>query len=173
MPSPRRALTRSIAAVFALAACGAQADEHGAIPAGIANATFTGTGYGAVRLTDGAWEGEPWVEGGAARPRVGLNQDFIRFGDVDADGSDEALVIVWQSSGGSGTFNALALLDEAEGVWRNTATTALGDRVRVTDASIGPQGVDVHVIEHDEDDPACCPTRAATRRYDTQLNPLP
>ena len=89
------------------------------------------------------------------------------------DGADEALVIVWQSSGGSGTFNYIALLDRVDGAWRNTATTALGDRVRVTDATIGPQGVDVSVIEHDEDDPACCPTRTAIRRYDTQLTPLP
>jgi hypothetical protein len=161
------------ATLLLLALAGAHASEGPPLPDGIANASYSGTEYGTVTLTDGVWEGEPWVEGGASRPRVGLAPDFLRRGDVDGDGADEALVIVWQSSGGSGTFNYIALLDQVDGAWRNTATTALGDRVRVTDATIGPQGVDVSVIEHDEDDPACCPTRTAIRRYDTQLTPLP
>ncbi|MEJ2385638.1 MAG: hypothetical protein P8Y54_14860 [Xanthomonadales bacterium] len=149
---------------------GAHAGDPAEIPAGIANASYAGTAYGVVTLTDGVWEGAPWVEGGAARPRVGLARDFIRYGDVDGDGDDEALVIVWQSSGGSGTFNYVALVDRSDGDWRNVATTALGDRVKVTDAAIGPDGVTVDVIEHDEDDPACCPTRATTRRYDANLD---
>ena len=173
MPLRPHLLTRSIAALIALTGCVAQADDAAVLPGEIANATFTGTEYGAVTLTDGVWEGEPWVAGGAARPRVGLARDFLRRGDIDGDGADEALVILWQSSGGSGTFNYIALVDEVDGAWRNTATTALGDRVRVTDAAIGPHGVTVQVIEHDEDDPACCPTRAATRRYDNRLTPLP
>ena len=107
---PVHRLSRA-AILLLLAVTGAGADDGPQMPDGIANTTVTGTEYGSVTLSDGAW--------------------------------------------------------------RNTATTALGDRVKVTDASIGPHGVEVDVIEHDEDDPACCPTRAATRRYDTRLNPLP
>ena len=162
-----------VAALLLFAVAGARAGDGTSLPDGIANMTVNGTEYDNVTLSAGVWEGEPWVAGGASRPRVGLARDFLRYGDVDGDGDDEALVIVWQSSGGSGTFNYIALVDEVDGAWRNTATTALGDRVKVTDASIGPKGVEVNVIEHDEDDPACCPTRAATRRYDAQLNPLP
>jgi len=158
---------------LALASGPALAEQESVIPAEIANATFHGTEYGEVTLVDGVWEGEPWVEGGAARPRVGLARDFLVRGDVDVDGADEALVVVWQSSGGSGTFNYVALVDAFEGAWRNTATTALGDRVKVTGATIAPGRVEVEVIEHDEDDPACCPTRHATRRYDAALNPIP
>jgi hypothetical protein len=172
MQTPTRSLPRA-AALLALFGTVAWAGGESVLPDDIANATFGGTEYGAVTLTDGVWEGEPWVEGGASRPRVGLARDFLRHGDVDGDGEDEALVLVWQSSGGSGTFNYLALVDEVDGAWRNTATTALGDRVKVTDAALGPDGVVVRVIEHDEDDPACCPTREATRRYDANLTPLP
>lgn len=171
--NPRKPLFLAAAALLALATGPRTAAGDPLIPDPIANATFHGTEYGEVTLSDGAWEGEPWVEGGAARPRVGLARDFLVLGDVDGDGADEALVVVWQSSGGSGTFNYVALLDESGGAWRNTATTALGDRVKVTGASIAPGRVEVEVIEHDEDDPACCPTREATRRYDAELNPLP
>ena len=130
-PAADSATEARAATLLLLALAGAHASEGPPLPDGIANASYSGTEYGTVTLTDGVWEGEPWVEGGASRPRVGLAPDFLRRGDVDGDGADEALVIVWQSSGGSGTFNYIALLDQVDGAWRNTATTALGDRVRV------------------------------------------
>lgn len=175
-PTARHRPARRAAALALLLASAtgpALAEQESLIPAEIANAIFHGTEYGEVTLADGVWEGEPWVEGGASRPRVGLARDFLVRGDVDGDGADEALVVVWQSSGGSGTFNYVALVDELEGAWRNTATIALGDRVKVTGATMAPGRIEVEVIEHDEDDPACCPTRQATRRYDAELNPLP
>ena len=49
--------------LFALA--GAHAGEGPPLPDGIADASYSGTEYGTVTLTDGVWEGEPWVEGGA------------------------------------------------------------------------------------------------------------
>ncbi len=166
-------MPRRLAVLALLATAVAHAGETAPWPDGIANATVAGTEYGDVTLNAGVWEGAPWVEGGHSRPRVGLARDFLRYGDVDGDGEDEALLIVWQSSGGSGTFNYLALFDRTDGAWRNSATTALGDRVKVTDGALGPDGIAVDVIEHDEDDPACCPTRHTTRHYDARLNPLP
>lgn len=139
------------------------------LPPEIANATINGTEYAPVTLRDGTWEGEPWVEGGASRPRVGLANDFILRGDIDGDGVDEAVVIVWQNSGGSGTFNYIALMDEDENGMQNTATTPLGDRVKVLGGSIQENLLELQVIEHDEDDPACCPTRETTRYYDSEL----
>ena len=137
-----------------------------------ATITIHGTEYGPVQLRDGTWEGEPYVEGGASRPRVGLAKDFMLSGDVDGDGQDESLYVVWQSSGGSGTFNYAALVDSSGDSVENTATVALGDRVRVLGGSMGPGRIELQVLEHDEDDPACCPTRHATRVYDAQLQPV-
>ena len=142
------------------------------LPPEIAGATITGTEYGPVTLQDGTWEGEPWVEGGSSRPRVGLDGDFILRGDIDGDGVDEAVVLVWQSSGGSGTFNYIALMDQGDSGMQNAATTPLGDRVRVLGGSISENLLELQVIEHDEDDPACCPTREATRYYDSELRPI-
>lgn len=142
------------------------------LPPEIANATIDGTEYGSVTLQDGSWKGEPWVEGGASRPRVGLASDFILRGDIDGDGNDEALVLVWQSSGGSGTFNYIALMDQSDDGLLNTATAPLGDRVKVLGGSISKNLLELQLIEHDEDDPACCPTRKATRYYDALLQPI-
>ena len=169
-----QAVFSSLLALLSLTAVLAPAHAAGPVnlPPEIANATIHGTEYGPVTLQDGTWEGEPWVEGGAARPRVGLARDFLRAGDVDGDGTDEAVVIVWQSSGGSGTFNYVALMDPESGDMRNSAITALGDRVKVLDGRVAPGRVELDVIEHDEDDPACCPTRHATRHYDENLQPI-
>lgn len=138
----------------------------------LANTSYQGIEDEAVQLSDGLWEGEPYVEHGAARPRVGLAMDFLVRGDVDDDGEDEALVLIWQSSGGSGTFNYIALVEISDGNAVNFATTALGDRVRAERGSIENGVILVDVIEHGPDDPACCPNQKATRHYDNKLNPI-
>ena len=138
----------------------------------LANASYQGIEDEAVQLSDGLWEGAPYVEHGAARPRVGLAKDFLVLGDVDDDGKDEALVLIWQSSGGSGTFNYIALVDIGDGNAVNFATTALGDRVRAERGSFENGVILVDVIEHGPDDPACCPSQKAARRYDSKLNSI-
>ena len=40
-----------------------------------------------VDLSDGRWEGEPYVAGTAARPSVNLVDSFILIGDIDHDGA--------------------------------------------------------------------------------------
>lgn len=171
-PSIRSLISRSALPVYLLLSAGAFASGSLILPPDIANATINGTEYGPVTLRDGNWEGEPWVEGGASRPRLGLANDFILRGDIDGDGFDEAVVLVWQSSGGSGTFNYIALMDHGENGLHNTATAPLGDRIKVLGGSISKNLLELQVIEHDEDDPACCPTREATRNYDAQLQAI-
>ena len=138
----------------------------------LANASYQGIEDHPVQLSDGLWEGQPFVEGGAARPRVGLAMDFLVQGDVNDDGKDEALVLIWQSSGGSGTFNYIALVEFEDGSAGNVATTELGDRVSAVKGTIRDGVILVDVIEHGPDEPACCPTQKATRSYDGNLNPI-
>lgn len=168
-PYPKRTLALILGTLSSSIAI---ASGSAVLPDELSNITIHGTDYEAVTLVDGTWEGEPWVEGGASRPRVGLARDFLLSGDIDGDGNSESVVLVWQSSGGSGTFNFIALMDQENGGWRNVATTPIGDRVRVQGGNISQGRLELDVIEHDDDDPACCPTREATRIYDAQLKPL-
>ncbi len=55
-----------------------------------------------VELVDGAWEGPPYVEGGASRPALNLLDLDPLSGDLDGDGLQEAVSIVSQTSGGTG-----------------------------------------------------------------------
>ena len=134
------------------------------------NATYHGIQDGSVSLKDGLWEGEPYAEGGSSRPRAGLVPDFLVLGDINGDGRQEAVVGLWWSSGGSGTFQYIALLERTETGVKNTFTAPVGDRVRFEGGAIENGALMLDLIEHGPDEPACCPTQAVTRHYDSNLN---
>ena len=76
----------------------------------LAVATYEGITEEPITLIDGRWEGEPYVEGGASRPSVGLIDHFVLNGDLNGDGRAEAAALLWSSSGGSGTRLYLAVV---------------------------------------------------------------
>jgi heat shock protein HslJ len=127
------------------------------------NATYAGLEDlpGPVTLKDGRWEGEPFEPGGAARPIVSLAPGFRVTGDLDGDGADEAVVVLAQSLGGSGTFNYVAVVKRTAAGVRNLATTALGDRVDVRSARVEAGKLLVSVVRAGEGDAMCCPGELA------------
>ena len=131
----------------------------------LANATYAGIEEGPVTLVDGRWEGEPYAEGGASRPSAGLVEGFALSGDLNGDGSNEAVVLVWQSSGGSGTFSYLAVVDRSGGEVKNLATAEIGDRVKLRSGRIDDGSIILDVLQQGEGDAACCPTQLATRTW--------
>lgn len=131
-----------------------------------ANATYGGVFGEETTMADGLWEGEPFVAGAASAPRVGLVDDFRLSGDLDGDGTEEAVVLLWSSSGGSGTFDYLAVLDrDANGAVINRATAPLGDRVKVRAAAIEGGRVVVDAVQAGPDDAACCPGQKMRRTF--------
>ena len=70
----------------------------------LASATYSGIYDEPFTMTGGAYLGDPFVEGGASRPSVQLIDDFLLSADLTGDGKDEAVVLLAESSGGSGTF---------------------------------------------------------------------
>ena len=71
------------------------------------NATFSGIEEGPVSLSNGRWQGNPYVEGGASRPTAGLIDNVYYTGDLDGDGELEAVVILWRMGGGTGENDAM------------------------------------------------------------------
>jgi len=141
-------------------------------PEELANASYTGVLDEPVTLTDGQWEGEPFVEGGASRPTVGLVADFLLTGDLDDDGSAEAVVLLWTSSGGSGTFDYLAAMGRRGDQIVNLSTAEIGDRVQIRDARLSDGRVVLHVVQAGPEDAACCPTEKARRTWILQADGL-
>jgi heat shock protein HslJ len=131
----------------------------------LGNASYAGIYDRPVQLADGRYEGEPFVEGGASRPSAGLAPEFRLTGDLDGDGAEEAVVLLWASSGGSGTFNYVAVAGRREDDVVNLGTAPLGDRVQVRAARVVDGTVELDVVQAGPDDAACCPSQTATRTW--------
>jgi heat shock protein HslJ len=130
------------------------------------NATYVGIAEQPVTLVDGDWRGEPFVEGGTATPRVGLARDFRLTGDLNGDGIEEAVVMLWANWGGSGTFDYLAVMGRDEsGPPLNLATAALGDRVKIRAAELVDGQIIVDAVQAGPDDAACCPGQKMKRSF--------
>ena len=130
-----------------------------------AGATYSGIYEHVVTLTDGIYEGDPFAEGGASRPRVELIEEFELAADLDSDGSEETVVLLAESSGGSGTFGYLAVLAREDGGVANVATSPLGDRVQIRGWRYDGKTIVVDVVQAGPEDAACCPSQVAIRRW--------
>lgn len=139
--------------------------ETGSAITRLENATYAGIEDEPVTLLSGQWEGTPYVEGGASRPRVGLLEDIYFTGDLDADGQDEAVAILWQSAGGTGSNVYIAVMKSDNGGFSNISTTLVGDRVKLRGGRIDSGKIMLDVLQTGENDPMCCPTQLATRSW--------
>jgi heat shock protein HslJ len=116
-------------------------------------------------LEDGQWEGEPWVEGGAARPRAGLIPEFALEGSFTGDDRAQVAVLLWHSSGGSGTRLWLAVLEPGPDRPHTVATRLVGDRVQVIDFRAAGRELVLELVAHGPEDAACCPGQHELRSY--------
>jgi heat shock protein HslJ len=128
------------------------------------NAAYRGIYAEAVQLTDGHYEGEPFVQGGASRPTVTFT-DAYDLDDLNGDGLDDAVVVLVENSGGSGNFRYLAVVLNRDGNPENVATQSLGDRVQIQSVTIDGTEITVKAVAHGPDDPMCCPTQEVTLTY--------
>jgi len=127
----------------------------------LAHATYSGILNEPVTLSEGRWEGEPYVQDGASRPTVGLVDHFILTGDLDKDGLDEAVTLLWESSGGSGNRLFLAAVSSGDDVVTNLGTALIGDRVQIRSGTIEDGLITLDIVRAGPGDAACCPTQKA------------
>ena len=89
------------------------------------------------------------------------------IGDLDGDGSGDAIAIIVEDTGGIGSFSYMFAVmnrggkpvQEAEPEW-------LGDRTIVERLSIDRKGiVSIRFVTHKDGDDACCPTLKIEDRY--------
>lgn len=139
----------------------------------LAGATYTGIeDQGPVTLSAGKWEGLPLIEGGASVPALWLSEGFRLTGDLDQDGADEAVVHLTYSSGGTGNFGYLAVMDREDGDIVQKAIGMVGDRVQIRGARIDGGSIVLDVLQAGPDDGMCCPRQLATRTFGIQSGKL-
>jgi heat shock protein HslJ len=127
----------------------------------LSSATYREVFEEPVTLVDGRWEGAPFVDGGASRPTIGLVDHFVLTGDLDGDESADAAVVLWQTSGGSGTRLYLAAMGRRDGTITNLGTALIGDRVQIRSGAIENGRIVLDLVRAGPTDAACCPTEKA------------
>jgi hypothetical protein len=161
-------LVLSLALSHAVCAQAVPSAAGGAVPAALSvsalsNMTLRGlSDTPQVTLRDGAWQGKPYVKGGAEAPQVTLMRNPIAYGDLDRDGRPEAVMLLTQSTGGSGQFLHVAVAGARRGQPRSLAATQVGDRVQVRDVRVQNGRIWLDVVRAGPDDPACCPGEVAS-----------
>lgn len=129
-----------------------------------------------VTLVDGRWEGEPVAPGGASRPALQLARGLHLVGDLDGDGNLETVVVLSQSTGGTGEVEYLAVMARRGDTVFNRADALLGDRVQIRDARIEDGRIVLGVIQAGPNDAMCCPGEWAVRAWrltDGKLEEVP
>ena len=133
----------------------------------LANATYQGLHEveGAITLSDGQWQGEPWVEGGASAPSLQLAGTLVVQGDLDNDGRTESVNLVNYSTGGTGQLLHLAVSRFGETGVDNFSTAFLGDRVMVRGLRIESDRILADLVQAGPNDGACCAGDMVTRGW--------
>ena len=134
------------------------------------NATYQGIYDEPATLTDGFYEGDPFVEGSPMRPTV-TYVDAV-WGDLTGDGVDDAVVFLAEASGGSGVFTYLAAVVDQDGQPVNVASVMAGDRTDINELKIENGEVVAKILTHGPDDPMCCPTRNMIKKFALQGDQL-
>ena len=129
------------------------------------NMSYAGINEDTVTLKDGRWEEKPFTEGSASRSVIGLVSDFRLTGDLDGDGVNEVIVLLWESSGGSGTFIYVAAAGKRDGKPVNLGTAFIGDRVELRSGQIQDKMLRLDVVQQGPGDAGCCPSQNASRHW--------
>jgi heat shock protein HslJ/LysM repeat protein len=136
------------------------------------NATYTGIYTYPVTLTDGKYEGEPFVEGGAARPTVILVDDLIAYGDLNGDSINDAAVLLAENSGGSGVFTYVGAQLNQNGQPVDAGTVWVGDRTQIKSMTVQNGQIGLEIVTQGPNDPMCCPTTKMRQTYALQKGQL-
>jgi heat shock protein HslJ len=134
-------------------------------PTVLRNIEYRGILDNAVRLREGVYEGEPFIPGGASRPRVELLDLPPVLHDLDGDGNDDAAVLLAESSGGSGVITWLAVVSCRDGRAVTIGTIGLGDRVMIRSMAGREGAIVVEFVAAGPGEPLCCPTRKVRNTY--------
>lgn len=136
------------------------------------NSTYRSPDWGEFQLTDGVFFRPPQAPGESAEIYQTRLGDTYAFGDLNADGAEDAIVFLYTQNGGTGHFVDMAAMLNRNGSAENISTLTLGDRENITSVQIANGVVILDLIVHGPDDPMCCPSQQEQRQYKVENNLL-
>jgi heat shock protein HslJ len=153
-----RTLSAVLVLLLLLSGCSSTPETSTLDVSTLKNLTYSGIYDAPVTLKHGRYEGQPFVPEGAARPRVQFAEPLYVIADLDSDGMDEAAGFVTESSGGSGSYTYLVIVDRDNAHYENVATQNLGDRVMIRALRLEQGKLELDMVTAAPQEAACCPT---------------
>jgi len=124
------------------------------------NSTYRSPDWGEFQLADGIYYRTPPNPQESPEIYTTRFQGPIFYGDINADGLEDALVILSTQNGGSGHFIELAAVLDQNGSPYNVATISLGDRVVVESGKVENGTIVLNMRVQGPNDGLCCPSQA-------------
>lgn len=138
----------------------------------IRNASFESAFFKkVVTLRAGLYSEKP-ITNSAIVATAQIYDDKIAFGDIDGDGIFDALAVVTEYGGGSGSFRSLVAFENDGGTPLYIARADLGDRTIINSIKIESGIVVLDMIVQGPNDGMCCPTLHERRSYQLVGNQL-
>ncbi len=94
------------------------------------------------------------------------------FGDLNADGFQDAVVVLSTYNGGNGNTKELALVIDQGGIAINTSTIPLGFMVGVEAIRVESGTVTINMRISGANDALCCPSQLEIWQYRIENNQL-
>ena len=151
-------MTVVVVLLLLLSGCSTTLETRSLDVSTLKNLTYTGIYDAPVTLKHGRYEGQPFVPEGAARPRVQFAEPLYVIGDLDGDGVNEAAGFLTESSGGSGSYTYLVIVDRNNAHYENVATQNLGDRVMIRALRLEQGRLELDMVTAAQQEAACCPS---------------
>lgn len=126
------------------------------------NAAYTSADWGEFMLTDGIYY-RPTPTGQESPEAYTTRMlDTVLYGDLNADGAQDALVFLATQNGGTGHFIEMAAMLNSNGGASNAATIYLGDRVAIESGAIEGGVITLNMRVQGPNDGMCCPSQLVT-----------
>jgi len=129
------------------------------------NAMYHSPDWGDFQLVEGVYLRPPLAPGESAEIYKTEFRDPAVFGDLNADGIDDAIVFLSTQNGGTGHFVELAAVLNRDGRAENVSTVSLGDRVGIEAARIEAGVIILDMRVHGPNDPMCCASQLEIWRF--------
>ena len=131
------------------------------------NATLSITGSDQIirsmEFKDGKYElGSDPAQSGYISVTMG---EKIGFGDLIADGAQDAVISIGENYGGTGVFVSVVAVLNNNGQPNPVATAVIEDRAMINQLGIVNGEILVDATTHGPNDPMCCPSLPSTRAY--------
>lgn len=121
------------------------------------DAVYNIPGVGQIRFTDGSYSPQGGHPTDTSFARLAL-VDLVAFGDLNGDGSDDAVTFVTRYGMNGEIFLSMEVFLNKSGTPVHTVSHLLGDRVAINHIGIINGLIDLRIITQGPGDAICCPT---------------